>query len=463
MVRLRERSFASGNSPVPVWSAGADRTPFLAGDALRGIAMVAIIFLHLAGGSLALTDLYTGNDFSSYGRIPGTAMYALEFALPMFFVLSGYLISAPWIRAYVLGRPPPALRRYLRNRVLRIVPVFWLLSAVMLAIYGTNGASALHVASLFGFGQIYVNSGAQLSLLGQAWSIDVEVGFYLLVPVVAFLLTAATRRAGAAAGRELSPRGRIALILSLLTVASVASAWFQVTHLGTAWTDAPIATLYSFAPGIALAALEIALVGPIARRRPRPLAPILGLCSLGLAVVVVVAASSNPLLMSRARGELAAAAVCGLAVAALLTRQAVRGDSPRWVDNPATRWLGACSYPCYIVQGATIATGVAIVGRASGGPWPELLALTAFVIPTTIVVGSVVHVAFERPVLVWGRGRGSRTGSKGGGQESPAAAAPPVESGEAYPDAPVSPAAAEPPSAVNSAAPLGEPRPVQAS
>jgi peptidoglycan/LPS O-acetylase OafA/YrhL len=436
---------------VAVGTSGADRTPFLAGDAVRGIAMTCVIILHAAGASLVLTGLYSGNNFSGYGRVPGTAMYALEFAVPMFFVLSGYLISAPWIRAYVFGRPPPSVRRYFRNRALRIVPVFWLLTAVMLALYGTYGSSPLDVLAVFGFAQVYLKSGVQ-PFLTQAWSIDVEVAFYLLVPVVALLLMFATRRVSGAVGRNLSPRGRVVLVLGLLTVGSVASAWLRATHFGTLWTDSPITNLYSFAPGIALATVEIELAGPISRRRPRLLAPILGLCSLGLALVVVVAAAGDPATMNRASGELAVVALCGLAVAALLVRQLVRADSPRWVDNRVTRWLGARSYPCYLLQGAAIASSLTVISRVGGGPWIELLALSAFVLPVTFAIGAVVHVAFERPVLTWGRGRKARTVATGA-QEPPAAAVA----------APVEPAGAEPPSAVSSAAPLGEPSPVQAS
>jgi peptidoglycan/LPS O-acetylase OafA/YrhL len=446
-LRQRETSFATRRAPVASGSSGADRTPFLAGDAVRGIAMTCVIILHLAGASLVLTDLYSGNDFSSYGRAPGTAMYALELAVPMFFVLSGYLITAPWIRAYVHGRSTPSVRRYLRNRALRIVPVLWLLSAVMLALYGTRGSSALDIAAVFGFTQVYLRSGVQ-PFLSQVWSIDVEVAFYLLVPVVAVVLTFATRRVSAGIRRDLSPRGRVVLILGLLAVASVASALLRATHLGTLWADSPVANLYSFAPGIALAALEIELAQAISRRRPRLLAPILGLSSLGLALAVVLATADDPIAMGRARGELAVVAVCGLAVAALLVRQLVRADSPRWVDNRVTRWLGACSYPCYILQGAAIASSLSVIGRVGGGPWIELLALSAFVLPVTFVIGSVVHVAFERPVLAWGRGRAPRAAR--GGQEPP-------------PPPPGAAGGADPPSAASSAAPLGDPRPVQAS
>jgi hypothetical protein len=39
----------------------------------------------------------------------------------------------------------------------------------------------------------------------------------------------------------------------------------------------------------------------------------------------------------------------------------------------------------------------------------ELLALTAFVLPTTIIAGALVHARIERPLLVWGHGPKHRT------------------------------------------------------
>jgi peptidoglycan/LPS O-acetylase OafA/YrhL len=370
--------------------------------------MVCVLLLHLAGGALVITDLYQPNSFASYGRIPGAAMYELELAVPMFFVLSGYLISRPWIRAYVLGKPPPSLKRYVRNRVVRIVPVFWVLGAVMLALYGAYGSSPFDLLTIFGFGQIYHKSGAQLNLFGPWWSVNVEVAFYVIVPAFAFAFAFATRRIAVHLGRELGRRARVVTILSLLIVAAVASAWLQSKKYGTTWTFSPPATFYSFAPGIALAALEVEVTGVLARRRPRLLAPALALCAAVLAVVMAIATVSNHRAQIQTRGELAVALACGLAVASLLTRQIVKGDSPRWVNNRATRWLGEASYPCYLVQGATFVSGVTIIGRVGGGPWINLLVMGAFVLPVTLAVGGFVHVSFERPVNVWGRGRRPR-------------------------------------------------------
>jgi peptidoglycan/LPS O-acetylase OafA/YrhL len=377
---------------------------FLAGDGIRGIGMVCIILAHLVGGALAVDGVFYREDFrAAYGTIPGIVASGLQLGLPMFFVLSGYLIARPWIRAYVLGRSTPSLRRYLRHRVLRIVPVFWLVGGLMYLQYGTHGASVLDLAAVFGFAQIYHTSGAS-DFLGQAWSIDVEVAFYVLIPVSAWLITAATRELGKRTGHELERRERVALIVTLLALATVASAYIRGTTVNTLWNESLPATFYYFAPGVAVAALELELSGPLARARLRRLAPVFGAFAIAIAVGLAVAESRDSLALVRARGALAVAVGAGLALAALLARQLARGDSPRWLDNRVTRWLGARSYPCYLLQSATLATVVLTIGRVGGGPWMQLLAMTAFVLPVTIILGAIVHARIERPLLVWGHG-----------------------------------------------------------
>jgi len=381
---------------------------FLAGDGIRGIGMVCIIMAHLVGGAGFLDGVFDKGFRGAYGSLPGTVFSGLQLGLPMFFVLSGYLISRPWVRAYVLDRRTPTLRRYLRSRVLRIVPVFWLVGALMFIQYGWHGASLLDVTAIFGFAQIYHTSVASL-FLGQAWTIDVEVAFYAMIPISAWLLTLATRRIAARTGHDLGRRERVAFLVSLLAVATVASAYMRGTTVGTLWNESLPATFYYFAPGVALAALELEFTGDLARARLRRLAPVFGVSATIIAVGLMIAEAHDTLALVRARGAFAVAAASGLALGALLARQLGRGDSPPWVDNRVTRWLGARSYPCYILQSATVATAAYIMGRVGGGPWVELLAMTAFVLPVTIAVGSIVHVTIERPLLQWGHGQTPRT------------------------------------------------------
>ncbi|HEY5317705.1 MAG TPA: acyltransferase [Solirubrobacteraceae bacterium] len=395
--------------PGPPARRTARQGEFLAGDGIRGIGMVCIIMAHLLGGALVLDGVFSEGFRGAYGELPGIIGSGFQLGLPMFFVLSGYLISRPWVRAYVLDRRTPSARRYIRSRVLRIVPVFWLIGGLMLFQYGSHGASLLDLTEIFGFAQIYHETAASL-FIGQAWTIDVEVAFYVFVPIGAWLLTVGTRRVIALTGRSLSRRERVAVLVSLLAVATVASAYVRgTTAPGAGLNESLPATFYYFGPGVALAALELEFTGPLARARLRRLAPFFGLSAAAIAVGLSVAESHDTFALIRTRGALAVAAGAGLALGALLARQLGRGDSPRWVDNRLTRWLGARSYPCYLLQSASIATAVAVIGRVGGGPWIELLVLTAFVVPVTIAFGAVVHATIERPLLTWGHGQRHRT------------------------------------------------------
>ncbi len=403
---------AAGTAPATPepGRSGAGQGEFLAGDGIRGVGMICIIVAHLAGGTLLIDQVYGRGFRAGYGAVGGVVLSGLQLALPVFFILSAYLISRPYVRAYVLGRRTPSLRRYLTHRVLRIIPVFWLVGAAMFVVYGTQGSSAGEVAAVFGFLQIYTPSEAA-NFVGQAWTIDVEVAFYLIVPLSAWVMVRATRRLRIArGGRELSPRGRVLVVVGLLAAATLVSAYVRATRIGSLWTESPPATFYFFAPGIALAALELEFRGPLSRGRLPHLALVLGTAGglIGLVLAIGTSDQSNALLGA---GDLASTLgvmlATGLAFAALLARQCARGDSPRWVDNRVSRALGARSYPCYIIQSATVYEAVRIVGRV-GGPWTELLVLTAVGLPLTLAAGAVVHAAIERPVLAWGRGRTHR-------------------------------------------------------
>src|SRR5687767_5676159 len=84
------------------------------GDALRAAACLGIVCFHLAPGALFVT----GNLRGAGGEMIWTELFtgpgefflqssALGFYL--FFVLSGFLVSAPFVSAFIEGRPRPTL------------------------------------------------------------------------------------------------------------------------------------------------------------------------------------------------------------------------------------------------------------------------------------------------------------------------------------------------------------------
>ena len=379
---------------------------FLAGDGIRGVGMVCIIVAHLSGAALVVDGAYPAGFKAGYGAITGTVLAGLQLALPLFFVLSGYLISRPFVRAFLLDRPRPSLVAYLRHRCARILPVFWLLGGLMLVYFGALGSSFAQILGLFGLAQTYLPPNGFDNFLGQAWTIDMEVAFYVSVPLGAVLLAGAVRRwAGRRPGPSKLPRmeTRAAVLVGLLVGLTLVSAWLRsVTTTSQFWALSPPSTFYYFGPGVALAALEVRYGAGLGRGRAPRLASLLGVVALVTAVTLaVIAPAQDDHRLTTFPGAVAVTFGAACAFGALLVVQLARGGCPRLLSNRVARWLGARSYPAYIIQSAVIAEAVRLNIGHPGGPRRTLVELVAFALPITLAAAAVVHLWIEQPILDW--------------------------------------------------------------
>jgi peptidoglycan/LPS O-acetylase OafA/YrhL len=149
---------------------GNPRFPLL--DAMRAIAALSIVVTHASGVSNFNTDNWLGH-------FPAR----LNMGVTIFFLLSGFLLYRPFVAARRAGRPPIATRAFLRRRVLRIVPAYWV-ALTLLAIYpGLLGFSD-HWWRFYTFTQIYW-SNSIVQGIGPAGTLCIEVSFYLLLPFLA--------------------------------------------------------------------------------------------------------------------------------------------------------------------------------------------------------------------------------------------------------------------------------------
>lgn len=161
-------------TPVPELSAGA-HFPCL--DAYRGIGMTMVLVIHAA--------FATGFD----RRSPGIGKYLarLDLGLPMFFVLSAFLLYRPIARALFRDRPATPPGRFLRRRGLRVLPGYWAALALIPLAALLGLVPGLHVANPADwFVNVFLLQavGARVPYaITQAWSIGVEVSFYLVLPL----------------------------------------------------------------------------------------------------------------------------------------------------------------------------------------------------------------------------------------------------------------------------------------
>ncbi|HXD57566.1 MAG TPA: acyltransferase [Thermoleophilaceae bacterium] len=145
-------------------------------NSLRAIAALTIFAYHVA---FALGFLG--------GRTLSPWLAQLNVGVPIFFLISGFLLYRPFAQARFDRVRMPAIGGYTVRRVLRIVPAYWLALTVISLWLGLDGIfSPRGVGTYYGFFQVY-NYSTVTGGIGQAWTIDVEITFYALLPLCALL------------------------------------------------------------------------------------------------------------------------------------------------------------------------------------------------------------------------------------------------------------------------------------
>ena len=374
---------------------------FTAGDPLRGLATLSIIISHAANTVLhsrgVPVEAVRSVAPETFGWMAMPLLYTGGVGLALFFALSGYLIGRPFVRAFLAGTSVPPIGPYLANRLLRIVPAFWVTVTLTLILFQPGGSLA-DAAAVYLFVQNYWPSDIA-RFVEHAWSIDVEVGFYLLMPAVAVLLTWLARTLSGA-------RARLLILLYLL-LAGIALGEFLI--LSEAPGSGALRTVLSWLPflllGLVLATIEPTAVARL-RGRERAGAPAIALlagavlfCALHLRFSLGDRPSPEGSVVTLFVGA-------GWLIAAPLVLQ--WGERPCWraLDNRALRWIGERSYSMYLLHVIPILLLAPLVASlASGSPWDMLLGLLALELAILLPAAALSYRFVERPFLALKRRR----------------------------------------------------------
>jgi peptidoglycan/LPS O-acetylase OafA/YrhL len=374
--------------PVVAPPPGNPRFPLI--DALRAIAALSVLVFHTAFAS--------GATSAWYGRGVGR----LEIGVALFFAISGFLLYRPFFAARYLGRPPVRTRDYLRRRVLRIVPAYWL-ALTALAIYpGLLGVFTDEWWIYYGFGQIY-QLDTFVNGIPQAWTLCVEATFYLVLPFYAVALS----RAGAGRSR----RAMVAIDLAVLAVLAVASLIFRTVAIASgptvvfSWLPGMFGW---FVPGMALAILSVVL-----HERERPWAPAAavarrpGLVWLGaglaFAALALTVSAPVPTGTIYTTGESFRIFALSALIAILVLLPAVLGADGggrvrRLLSLRLLAWLGLISYGIFLWH-HTLMTWLVEQDVMEWLPGSGFIVLTTFTVVLAVGAATVSYYAVERPLL----------------------------------------------------------------
>jgi exopolysaccharide production protein ExoZ len=340
---------------------------FLTIQALRAIAAPMVVVYH----AFEMWTVRIGP------AAPGTAWTNGAAGVDIFFVISGFVMVVSSRR---MQSQPGAWITFMRHRIVRIVPLYWLLTTIKLVLVLLFSGLALRssldldfVVKSYLFLPVVDSAGHFRPLLPVGWTLTYEFLFYVLFALALGLRVDVLQ--------VLVPAFALIVALALLR-----------TETWPEWTILFSTIVVEFLFGVALAKLTL-------QGRSLPLALAAAMTLVGAVLILTVPEGSENLRMLT-WGMPALAIVAG----AVSLEPRIAGALPQWLLT-----LGDASYSIYLVHGFVVpVVGVGIMALH----WTSGTA-QAFTVAACLLAGSLagwlVYVLVERPILFWMRRRPARS------------------------------------------------------
>jgi peptidoglycan/LPS O-acetylase OafA/YrhL len=168
-------------------------------DGLRFIAIASVVLFHLNGFILAkgpsayadTLDFHLLHRLLSHGHL----------GVPLFFVISGFILGLPFARFHMTGEGRVSLAKYFARRLTRLEPPY-ILAMTLLLLGALFVARTLtvhdglksYLASLTYCHNILYGRGVYPHLNAVAWSLEIEIQFYILAPILAWFFAIRSTR-----------------------------------------------------------------------------------------------------------------------------------------------------------------------------------------------------------------------------------------------------------------------------
>jgi peptidoglycan/LPS O-acetylase OafA/YrhL len=164
-------------------------------DGLRFLAILPVVLHHQIERVIRIAEqhrLATATDYAFINLFPSG-----DLGVELFFVISGLIISYPFISAHWRGQRHPSVRNFYLRRVTRLEPSYFLVMIGCYLFLRLTGyipeetraftAGPISLEGSVAASLVYMHGiifGGYPKLNPSAWSLEIEIQFYILAPVV---------------------------------------------------------------------------------------------------------------------------------------------------------------------------------------------------------------------------------------------------------------------------------------
>jgi peptidoglycan/LPS O-acetylase OafA/YrhL len=219
-------------------------------ESLRALAALAVVWDHAFTYTFAFS-LAAGHSANTLDKLMGGG----HFAVFLFFALTGYLLFWPFAKAHFGDAEAINLGRYVANRALRILPLYFAVVVVVLTLQ-EHGSTPGTWARFLTFSESFSTQTVG-QIVAPLWSLVVELHFYLLLPLLAWALGRVSRGSMKSAAALLLAAGAIGIALRYRE-------FLLPSQPSRIWQYSLPVTFWFFVPGMLLALLRLSWE----RRRP---------------------------------------------------------------------------------------------------------------------------------------------------------------------------------------------------
>ena len=363
-------------------------------DGVRGLAALGVLLFHCI-----YATGYWGTLYRQSHAVGAFIANSANFCVCIFFALSGFLLFREFLGAILFDEERAPTARFLARRVLRIYPAYWVALLGFVVLIGTDRLQG-SVFGLVTLTERNLNRTAEMPGIPVAWTLYIEVAFYVFLPIAAAVLMRLCRRKSAVT--------RVRIVLgSLIAMAAFSMLWiFLVDHFADAdlrlMLNLP-AYLGWFAAGMILAVIHrchdhgLAIAPGLTRLAEHPWWCWSVALALNIAVERLDLLASSGQTAVQVQLRLAALAIAAFLVLLPLVLSSRPSKIHLIVGSTGIVWVGMVSYGVYIWHWSVAENLVEslTIGRTLGGT----VALIALVLPISLLLGWISFRVIETPAM----------------------------------------------------------------